>query len=247
MSVSVLSAEGLAACYDGRRVIEDIDLEVPQGDFLALIGPNGGGKTTLLKVALGLIPPMSGSVQLFGQAVSKGRTKVGYVPQAVEFDREFPIRVNEVVRMGRLGVGDPGRDKQAVAEALERVEMTSFAKRPIGALSGGQRQRVFLARALAAEPSALFLDEPTAHLDPEISAEVYALLRRINDENGVTILLTTHDVGVVSSFAKRVGCVGRRLFMGEDGGLTQELLDHAYGSPVRVMSHHHDHGGHNHV
>ncbi len=229
--------QGLWAGYDGNVALEDVNLTVPRGDYLALVGPNGGGKTTLLKVVLGLLKPLRGEVRVLGQTPEAGRVGVGYVPQLIEFDRDFPVRVEEVVRMGRLGTTDRKGDAEAIRKALALVEMDPLARRPMGDLSGGQRQRVYLARALAADPQMLLLDEPTAHLDPEISARIYELLLKLTER--MTVILTTHDIGVVASYAKTLGCVGRRLYLGEAGGLTQSLLEKAYGVPVRVIGHHH--------
>jgi zinc transport system ATP-binding protein len=163
----MISVRHLWAGYDSEPVLEDVNLSVEELDFIGLIGPNGGGKTTLLKVLLGLLLPMRGQVRIVGQSVKKGRRYIGYVPQSVEFDREFPISVWDVARMGRLGRRHllqryTAKDNDIVAETLRSVDMLHLRDRSIGALSGGQRQRVYIARALATEPKILLLDEPMA-------------------------------------------------------------------------------------
>ena len=238
--LEVISVQHVWAGYDHEDVLEDVSLSVRELDFVGLMGPNGGGKTTLLKVLLGLIPPTRGAVRIMGKSIREGRTHIGYVPQAVEFDRDFPISVWEVTRMGRLGRRRlirrySAEDDHFVAEALRSVGMLDLGKRSIGALSGGQRQRVYIARALAAEPSILLLDEPMASVDPQVSTTIYELLGQLNDR--VTILMVSHDVGAVSSHVKTVGCINRYLFYHGGQTLTPEMLDAAYQCPVDLIAH----------
>jgi zinc transport system ATP-binding protein len=236
----VITIRHLWAGYDHEPVLEDINLSVKELDFVGLIGPNGGGKTTLLKVLLGLLPSMQGEVRVMGLSVEKGRRHVGYVPQSVEFDRDFPIRVWDVTRMGRLGKRrllqryTPG-DNEIVAQALRDVGMLDLRDRPIGALSGGQRQRVYIARALAAQPRVLLLDEPMASVDAQVSTTLYELLSRLNEQ--VTILMISHDMSAVSSYVKTVGCLSRRLFYHGDKQLTPDMIAAAYGCPVDLIAH----------
>ena len=162
------------------------------------------------------------------------------MPQVVEFDREFPINVWDVVRMGRLGSRRllqryTAEDNDIVAESLRGVDMLDLRDRPIGELSGGQRQRVYIARALATQPRILLLDEPTASVDSRVSTNIYELLRRLNDH--VTILLISHDVGVISSYVKTVGCLNRRLFYHDDRQLTPEMVQLAYQCPIDLIAH----------
>lgn len=236
----VVEVRGLWAGYEREPVLEDVNLTIVPGDFIGLIGPNGGGKSTLLKVLLGLLPPMRGAVRLFGQPPALGRRLVGYVPQAFAFDRAFPIRVHEVVRMGRLSRRGLGRrytatDDAAVRTALDQVAAWHLRDRPFGTLSGGQRQRVLMARALAAEPQLLILDEPTASVDPQGRADLYVILRELNTH--LSILLVTHDMLAISSYVKTVGCINRRLVYHGTRELTAEMLDLGYPCPVELIAH----------
>jgi len=236
----VLYLEDVWAGYDGRPVLEGINLSVKERDFVGIIGPNGGGKTTLLRVMLGLIRPTRGRVRVLGQSTARGRRFVGYVPQQVDFDRDFPINVWDVALMGRLGRRGLLRrytpqDRHAVTRALQQVEMLDAKDRPIGELSTGQRQRVYIARALATEPQILFLDEPTASVDSQVTTSIYELLQRLNEH--VTILLVSHDMSVISSYVKTVGCLNRRLFYHESKEITPEMLEGAYHCPIDLIAH----------
>jgi zinc transport system ATP-binding protein len=221
-------------------VLEDINLSVKETDFIGLIGPNGGGKTTLLKVLLGLLPPMRGEVRILGKSIKEGRRYIGYVPQVVQFDRDFPISVWEVTRMGRLGKRRllqhyTAEDDEVVTEALRSVDMLNLRDHPIGELSGGQRQRAYIARALATEPEILLLDEPTASVDPQVSTSIYELLSRLNER--VTILVISHDMGVISAHVKTVGCLNRQLFYHGEKQITPDMLEAAYHCPIDLIAH----------
>jgi zinc transport system ATP-binding protein len=236
----VITIRGLWAGYECEQVLEDINLMVCERDFIGLLGPNGGGKTTLARVLLGLLQPTRGEVRVMGLPPREGRRYIGYVPQMVEFDREFPISVWEVAQMGCLGRRRllqryTAEDGAAVAEALRRVDMFDQRHRPIGALSGGQRQRVYIARALAGKPKILLLDEPMASVDPKVSADLYELLRQLNEQ--VTILMISHDLSAISSYVKTVGCLNRSLFYHGDDHLTPEMLELAYQCPIDLIAH----------
>jgi len=236
----VISVQHVWASYDHEPVLEDINLSVGELDFIGLIGPNGGGKTTLLKVLLGLLSPTRGEVRVMGQSVKAGCQYIGYVPQAVEPDRDFPINVWHVAQMGRLGKRGllqryTAKDDKIVAETLRSVEMLDLRDRPIGELSGGQRQRVYIARALAKEPTILLLDEPMASVDPQVSASIYDLLSQLNER--ITILMISHDMTAISSHVKTVGCLNRRLFYHGGKQLTPEMLELAYGCPIELIAH----------
>jgi zinc transport system ATP-binding protein len=227
---SIIDMKNLSFAYAaGQTVIEDISLTVHRGDYLAIIGPNGAGKSTLVKLILRLLKPDAGSITLYGQNIKefKDWSRLSYVPQkATNFDPNFPATVAEVVLMGRYAKSGlfhqpQAADHKIAARSLERVEMADYADRQIGDLSGGQQQRVFLARALAAEPEVIFLDEPTAGLDDTTTAEFYALLKRLNLEDNLTLVLITHDIEVVANEAMHVACVNRTL---EYFGSVQEFL-----------------------
>jgi zinc transport system ATP-binding protein len=213
MSLVVLRRASFA--YDGTPVLVDIDFSIEEGDFLAIIGPNGSGKTTLVKLVLGLLRPTSGEVELFGRPSSDfdDRRKVGYVPQkATHIDPFFPASVEEVVGMALLSGPLSGRAARArVHRALDEVGMAGFAGGPVSRLSGGQQQRVFIARALVTSPRILFLDEPTTGVDAETQDSFYEMLHRLNRSEGLTIVLVTHDIGIVNKHVNRVACLNQRL------------------------------------
>jgi zinc transport system ATP-binding protein len=213
MSLVVLRRVSFA--YDGTPVLIDIDFTIEEGDFLAIIGPNGSGKTTLVKLVLGLLRPTSGEVEIFGRRPSDfaDRRKVGYVPQkATHIDPFFPASVEEVVGMALLSGPLSGREARArVHRALDEVGMAEFAGGPVSRLSGGQQQRVFIARALVTSPRILFLDEPTTGVDAETQDSFYEMLHRLNRSEGLTIVLVTHDIGIVNKHVNRVACLNQRL------------------------------------
>jgi len=236
----VIEMRGVWVAYDSQTILEDINLTVNESDFIGLIGPNGGGKTTLLKSLLGLLQPMRGEIRIMGKNVEDGRCYIGYVPQFVEFDRQFPIRVWEVVQMGLLGCRKPFQpitkaDREVIHYALEQVEMANLDQRAIGELSVGQRQRVYIARALTANPQILLLDEPTASVDPQVANNIYELLRRINQT--VTILMVSHDMNAVSSHVKSIGCLNRRLHYHGSKEITQEMMEAIYECPIDLIAH----------
>ncbi|MFH1122198.1 MAG: ABC transporter ATP-binding protein [Pseudomonadota bacterium] len=226
--------------YDKTEVLKDISFSLKQGEFLGIIGPNGGGKTTLLKLMLGLLKPDRGQIRILGEEPNDASHRVGYVPQDTDFSRSFPISVIEVALMGRLSRARIGRryskdDREKTRRVLETVGMWEYRHRPIGKLSGGQRQRVFIARALATDPEILFLDEPTASVDPEFQTDLYDFLRELNET--VTIVVITHDIGVVSSHMKSIACVNKHFIFHEGGQITQEMIDMAYQCPVDLIAH----------
>jgi zinc transport system ATP-binding protein len=236
----MIDIRDMDAGYENEPVLENINFTVYEADFIGLIGPNGGGKTTLIKVLLGLIIPSRGCVSIKGLPVAEGRRYLGYVPQVVEFDRQFPISVWDVVQSGRLGKRGllhpyNQADKQIVESALRNVEMLDFCKKPVGELSGGQRQRVYIARALASEPEVLILDEPTSNVDPQVSSSIFSLLNKLNEK--ITIMMITHDMSAVSSYTKTVGCINRHLHYHGGKELTAEMIEATYQCPVDLIAH----------
>lgn len=237
----VIELTGVYASYDEHDILEDVNFTVYQGDYIGLIGPNGGGKTSLVKVILGLLKPSRGTVQVLGQSAQKGRREIGYVPQVMSGDRSFPINVWDVVGMGRLRAGLnfahqlTREDKQIVETSLRQTDVLDLAKKSINELSGGQRQRVYISRALATQPRILILDEPTASVDGRSKTQLYDLLAELNEH--VTILLISHDLTAVSSYVKTIGCVNCSLFYHHDKKITPEMLMGSYDCPVDLIAH----------
>lgn len=232
---------GVSAGYGGPPIIDDVTLTIERGEFLGVVGPNGGGKSTLLKVILGLIEPESGTVEVLGTTPRRARRGVGYVPQYATFSRDFPISVRDVVLSGRLGrtrarFGFTRKDRAVADRCLEEVEIADLGDAPVGQLSGGQFQRVLIARALATEPELLLLDEPTANVDPRLERDVFDLLRDFH--RSMTIVVVSHDVGFVSEYVSRVACVNHRLVRHTTEPLDAETLARLYERPVRVVDHH---------
>jgi zinc transport system ATP-binding protein len=226
--------------YNHIPVLEDIALRVYQADFLGIIGPNGGGKTTLLKIILGLLKPTSGKITVFGTDPCEGRRSIGYVPQAFHFHSDFPITVFEVVLMGRLREKRltkhyTSEDRDIAQNALHQVEMLAFKEKHINNLSGGQLQRVMIARALASEPKLLILDEPLSSIDSRWQASFYVLLKQL--KQSMAIMLVTHDTGALAAYVDQVACLNRRLYY---HGPTKEGLQHlsdAYQCPIELIGH----------
>jgi zinc transport system ATP-binding protein len=235
-----IEIKNLWVSYDTTVALKDINLTVRQGDIFGIIGPNGGGKSTLLKAILGLIPPTKGTIRIFGESPEHGRRHIGYVPQFALFDREFPISVLDVALMGCL-VRKPRLswytkdDRKTALNALGDVGMVQYADRHISSLSGGQKQRVFIARALVSQPEILLLDEPTASVDQSIKESMYDLISRL--QNRMTVVLVTHDIGVVSSFVTQVGCLNQTLITHYDTTLTARMLEDTYHCPVDLVAH----------
>jgi zinc transport system ATP-binding protein len=210
--------EGVAFAYPhGPRVLQEIDLAVGAGEFLAIAGPNGGGKTTLLRLALGLERPARGSVRLFGEPADRfrDRARLGYLAQRAELGVQAPATVREVVAAGRAPLNRFGRlgtaDREAIDAAIERVGLAHLAGRRLTRLSGGQQQRAFIAKALVADPALLALDEPTAGVDVEAQEALAELLARLNRELGVTILYVSHEFGAIEHVVERLVLVRERI------------------------------------
>ena len=244
MSAPAVELRDVWYAFDGVPALEAVDLRVEVGDYLAILGPNGGGKTTLLRVILGLIAPQRGSVRVLGGSPREARGRVGYVPQHARFDPDFPIQVRDVVRMGRLRRDRmmrrfSGADQRAVDAALATLEIEPLADRAVGALSGGQLQRVLIARAIAVEPELLLLDEPTASLDERGGSDFWSLLRRLSQT--MTVMMISHDIGAISRHVRSVACLNVRLHGHPSPELRPEVLEATYGCPVDLIAHGHPH------
>ena len=240
MHKPVIDIKNLWFSFNGEPVLQNVNFTLHRKEFLAMIGPNGGGKTTLLKLILGLLKADRGEIRVLEQNPRQAAHRIGYVPQDVHINKNFPISVLDVVLMGRLRPGiswshHKKDDRIAAQLALAKVEMGQFKNRHIDGLSGGQRQRVFIARALVTEPEILILDEPTAGVDAKGQAEIYTILKALNEK--VTILVVSHDLLALSSYIKSVACVNRRVHFHGAAEVTEEMLEMAYQCPVELIAH----------
>jgi zinc transport system ATP-binding protein len=239
---SILQIRHLFVKYDSSTVLSDVSFDVPKGEYLGIIGPNGGGKTTLLKAILGLIPIYSGEISVCGKEPGKTGTWVGYVPQLSLMEREFPVTVREVVLTGTLTRKKllfhrySSIDRDTAAAALRKVGIADLAGRRIHDLSGGEFQKMLIARALAEKPRLLLLDEPTASVDAKSRAQIFNLLADLN-RSGMTILLVTHDTMAVSSQVHQIACLNRRLVYHGEPELKEETLHAMYGCPIDLIAH----------
>lgn len=240
---AVIEAAGVWFSYDMHPVLRDATFRIESGDFVSLVGPNGGGKTTLLRLMLGLLEPRSGEMRVFGRPPASVRKRIGYMPQHVNLDARFPVTVMDVVLTGTLGRGRNfgaygGLRRVAAERALLDVEMFDLRNRPFASLSGGQRQRTLIARALAGDPELLLLDEPTASLDPGVQDDLYELLHRLNQR--MTVLLVSHDISVVSQHVNKVICVNIDVAVHLSSAIKGELARlYDYGDGVRLVRHDH--------
>jgi zinc transport system ATP-binding protein len=216
----LISVENVSFSFNGLEVIQNVSFAILPGDFVALIGPNGSGKTSLIRMILGILKPSTGRIVLLGEELSQFTQwqRIGYVPQkATHMDPYFPASVREVVAMGLLSKKRFPRlftrqDEAAIDRALDQVDMKALKNRRIGELSGGQQQRVFIARAIVNGPDVLFLDEPTAGVDADTQARFYEMLADLNRKEGLTIVLITHDFGIITKHVNKVACLNQRLF-----------------------------------
>lgn len=231
----LLEIKNLSAGYDANIVLENINMEVFSDDFIGVIGPNGGGKTTLIKTILGLIKPVSGELVLH---ISK--TNIGYLPQVNQIDKRFPISVIDVVRSGKSDTAlfssfhKNTAEKEKAESLLAEMGIIALRNKAIGELSGGQMQRVFLCRALMNNPELLVLDEPSTYVDNNFEGELYLKLKELNEQ--IAILLISHDVGTISFFVKTIACVNRNLHYHPSNIITEEQLA-SYNCPLQIITH----------
>ncbi|MGV1098653.1 metal ABC transporter ATP-binding protein [Thiovibrio sp. JS02] len=248
MSAQAVSIKNLFFAYNGVPVLENVTLDIPNGESLCIVGPNGGGKTTLIKLILGLIAPSRGEIEVLGVTPEKARLQVGYVPQYARFDPQFPVTVLDVVLMGRLDrlrcFSYRKSDREAARAALDEMGLADLSGRLFAEISGGQRQRALIARALASTGKILLLDEPTANIDAASEKHLFEVLEKLNER--LTVLLVTHDVGFASSFFKSIACVNRQVVIHPTSELTGELIRNMYGGDIRMIRHDHrcSEGGH---
>ncbi len=243
MSNPIISIKDLSFSYDGPMILDRINLEVAEGEFLGVVGPNAGGKSTLLKLVLGLLEPLHGSVLVLSREPGAVSRQIGYVPQYPLFSRDFPITVEAVVLMGRLGnsswYGGYRKQDHLVAErAMGETEVSDLSKRQLSTLSGGQLQRVLVARALASEPRILILDEPTSNIDMRVEMGIFDLLKKLNQR--MTIIVVSHDVGFISRYVDRVACLNRTLVCHQTASIDGQVISELYGADVHMVDHLHN-------
>ena len=231
----LIELSDITAGYDGKVVLRDVSLTVWKDDFLGIIGPNGGGKTTLLKVILGLLQPTSGNLRFFKDGKPCDNIKIGYLPQMNNIDKKFPISVREVVASGLtsqkpLFKSYSKEQQNRIDIVLEEMKIADLAMRPIGELSGGQLQRVLLGRSIVSKPDALILDEPNSYVDKRFESHFYELLERINTESA--IILVSHDIGTVLSMVKNIACVNETLHYHSGADITSDWLNDKYACPI---------------
>lgn len=238
----IITIDNVSFSYGSLPVLQRVSLQVHEGEFLGIVGPNAGGKSTLLKLVLGLLEPQAGTIRVLGKKPQRARKAIGYVPQYPGFARDFPVTVEQVVLMGRLGKGRMFgayslADRQAAMQALREVEADNLARRPIGALSGGQLQRVLLARALVGEPAILILDEPTANIDMRMENDIFDQLKALNER--MTILVVSHDIAFISHYVHRVACLNRTLVCHQTDSIDGQVIQDLYGEDVHMIAHAH--------
>lgn len=251
MTDSVVTLENINHAFENKVVLNNVNLDIKRGTFMGMVGPNGGGKTTLIKILLGLLKPDQGSVKLLHEPIDtfKDWNQIGFVSQkSNSFNKGFPATVFEVVAMGltaKIGYLKffTKKHKDKVLHAIQQVGMEEFAYQNIGNLSGGQQQRVFIARALVSEPALLILDEPTVGVDYKNVQRFYELLHQLNTEQNITLLLVTHDTGAMTEYATDIVCLNQTLhFHGKSAeytSLTEQDLSRIYGHPVSIIKHDH--------
>lgn len=240
MNRPIIQLTGISAAYDRKTVLEQINLTVYEYDFLGVIGPNGGGKTTLMKVILGLLKPSAGEVYFFQEGKKVPEISMGYLPQYNSIDKKFPISVYEVVLSGlnkQKSLFRPFTKEQheQVRRIISRMGLEGLEERPIGQLSGGQLQRALLGRALVSDPQVIILDEPNTYIDKRFEAKLYALLEEINRERA--IILVSHDIGSVLQNVKSIACVNGTLDYHPDTEIPTEWIEEHFGCPIDLLGH----------
>ena len=238
MVSKVVEVKNVSKKFNKLSVLHNINLEIDENDLMAIIGPNGGGKSTLLKIIMGILTPDAGEVKVFGENPKNTRDRIGYLPQHVSFDPDFPIKVFDTVLSGRyhgLFKGYTKIDRKAVKKALKDVGIYKLKDRQISEISGGQMQRVFIARSIVREPELLLMDEPMASIDPEMQNSFYELVSRLN--RTMTIVLISHDVGAVSAHVDKIACLNRELFYHGPVEGSAHGLEEVYKCPLELISH----------
>ncbi len=236
----IIELKDIAAAYDHKTVLQHVNLNIFDYDFLGVIGPNGGGKTTLIKVILGLKKPTEGTIHYYKEGKRVSKLNIGYLPQYNEIDHDFPISVEDVVLSGlssqkKLFCRFSAIHHQMVNETLQHMQLVDMRKRAIGSLSGGQLQRVLLARAVVSRPEVLVLDEPNTYVDRKFQAQMYQMLNDINRD--CAIIIVSHDVGTILQNVKNIACVNGHLHYHSGTELPMEELESHFGCPIEQIGH----------
>jgi zinc transport system ATP-binding protein len=250
MQVEVLSVKGLSFAYNGKEVLDQISFDLAAGEFVGLVGPNGSGKSTLIKNLLGILVPQSGTITLFGTEIRHFHEwhRIGYLPQKLNLSTQFfPATVSEIVALGLIARGKREKSRssedKAITRALDLLDILPIKEKLIGELSGGQQQRVLLARALVGNPEMLILDEPTSAIDPETRERFFAVIRGLNTEQNLTIILITHDIGNIGRYAKKLLYLDRKIvfYGGFDDFCTSPDMSEFFGpASQHIICHRHD-------
>lgn len=245
---SAVSFHKVSFRYGTLEVLDDVCLEIPQHRVSCVVGPNGGGKSTLLKLILGIIKPHTGTIHIGGKSPEQAKLRIGYMPQHFPFDPQFPMSVRSIVQMGRINGNGPGffnrRDRIVVDQVIAEMNLTPCRDSVFAELSGGQKQRVLIARALAVEPDLLLLDEPTAMVDAHSEAQLLARLRDLHQS--MTVVMVSHDTSFVSNLVDQVICVNRHVEIHPTIRNDRSDVAKLYPDPVKVIDHRHDLAQHNH-
>ncbi len=233
---AIIQIRGLNFSYSEAQVLQDINLSIYQNEFIGIIGPNAGGKTTLLKLMLGLLKPESGTITIYGKTPKEVVQNIGYVPQYAMFSRDFPVTVEEVVMLGTAGKSQ-SEDRELLRKTMQAVGIDHISAKHIGALSGGQIQRVLVARALACRPKILILDEPTANIDIKAEENIFSFLKKYNES--MTIIVVSHDVAFISSYVSRVACLNKTLICHDTESISGKMIEELYDAHINIIHHQH--------
>lgn len=242
MNNVVIDIDNVSFNYGAVPVLEDISLKIHADEFIGIIGPNASGKSTLLKLVLGLLEPDKGTIKKFNLDCQHHRNHIGYVPQHVSFPRDFPVTVTEVVMMGHVASSSRfirfnKNEIISAKQAMHALEIEEIAKRQIGSLSGGQLQRVLIARALVCQPNILILDEPTSNVDMRVEEDIFSLLKNYSEH--MTIIVVSHDIAFISGYVDRVACLNRTLVCHDTESISGKMIEELYDAPVKMIHHNH--------
>ena len=242
MNNTVIDIDNVSFNYGVVPVLENVSLKIYQDEFIGIIGPNASGKSTLLKLILGLLEPDKGVISKYNHAGKDLRNHIGYVPQHSSFPRDFPVTVGEVVMMGHIASSSrlfryKNKEIELARQVMQKLEIENIEKRQIGELSGGQLQRVLIARALVCEPEILILDEPTSNVDMRVEEDIFSLLKNYSEH--MTIIVVSHDIAFISGYVDRVACLNRTLVCHNTASISGKMIEELYDAPVKMIHHHH--------